>query len=199
MVDKQQQKGEEKHKWIFGISGAIFITIGLFNAYFRVFLENFSALYYDTYWFDGVYGAIGDWMCCILIAIGFLTTTMASKSRSTSVLIILLPSMLGLIGICTYSSVISLNLLDPIDANYYPRYITSFGEKRTSFNTSWDTMMKSVMNCGGTLEEDATNSGVIYLCTKEDRWNGCYSNYDSNYCSRCQVFSLDQNDFCNGV
>merc|ERR1712136_302927 len=133
------------------------------------------------------------------LSVEFLTITMASKSRSTLVLIILLPSMLGLLGICTYSTVISSNLLDPKYAYYHRRYLTSYGEKRTSFNTSWDAMMKSVMNCGGSLEEDTSNNRVIYLCTEDYRWSRCYSNYDSKYCQRCQTFSLDQDDFCNGV
>ena len=202
MVDKQQQSADGKNKWIFGLSGATFIAIGLCNAYSRVFLENFSLLFYDTYWFNEVYGIIGDWMCCILIVIGFLTITMASKSRSTYVLIILLPSMLGLLGICTYSSVMSVNLFTNSYEYYGARYLTSDGEQRTSLSTSWDTMMKSVMNCGATLEEDISNNGIIYLCKKESYYN-CnnkyYSDNDRTCYQGCQTFSFDQDAFCNGV
>merc|ERR1712198_716699 len=55
------------------------------------------------------------------------------------------------------------------------------------------------MNCGGTLEEDTSNNGVVYLCSEHYSWSRCYSNYDSEYCQRCQTFSLDQDDLCNGV
>ena len=201
-VDKQQQSAEGKKKWIFGLSGATFIAIGLFNAYFRVFLENFSLLFYDTYWFDKVYGIIGDWMCCILIVIGFLMITMASKARSSYVLIILLPSMLGLFGICTYSSVMSVNLLtnSSFHYKYYgARFLTSDGEQRTSLSTSWDTMMKNVMSCGETLEEDISNNREIYLCKKDYSWSGCDSSYKRNCFQGCQRFWLDQDDLCNGV
>merc|ERR1719295_1364646 len=79
------------------------------------------------------------------------------------------------------------------------RYITSYGEQRTSLNISWDAMMKNVMNCGETLEVDISNNGDIYLCKKDDSWSRCYSGYGRNCYQGCQTFSLDQDDFCNGV
>merc|ERR1719430_413835 len=60
-------------------------------------------------------------------------------------------------------------------------------------------MMKSVMNYGATLEEDISNNRVIYLCEKENRWSRCYSDNDRRCYQGCQAFSLDQDDFCNGV
>ena len=59
---KKQQKAGVKCKGIFVLCGSIFIALGLFMAYFRVFLENITPPFYDTYELTNKYGTIANLM-----------------------------------------------------------------------------------------------------------------------------------------
>jgi len=202
MANEKGQKTEEIQKWTVLFSGATFLLAGLFQAYIKVFLENSQMLsrqFYDTYWFsfDYTFEIVHILMCPILIFIGFLTICFATKSRSTFLSIILLPSIITLFGLGIYSSVVSVSQLQIPNYKFESYRYEKFSRMTSSsLDSKWDTLMEDVFHCNRKDEENVSMDADIYLCEKKEVWRS-YSYRDE--VGQCGIFPFHQVDFCNGV